>query len=165
WDTVIRRATVTVDDGSGPQQVTLSTVFDNGAWLHFPISVPAGGQVTVTVNKLGRNAVMSGVFLGGASGPSPTPPGAPTLNTATPGNGQVSLSWSAPSSNGGSAITGYTATASPSGATCTTSGVTTCAVTGLSNGTLYSFSVTATNAAGTGGASNALSATPRTVPG
>ena len=36
-----------------------------------------------------------------------TAPGAPTLNSATAGNGSVSLAWSAPASNGGSAITGY----------------------------------------------------------
>ena len=34
-------------------------------------------------------------------------PGAPTLNSATAGNGSVALAWSAPASDGGSAITGY----------------------------------------------------------
>ncbi len=166
WDATNRQETVTVNDGSGPQQVTLSSSFHDGAWLHFPISVQAGGQVTLTVDRLaGANAVLSGLFLGGGQQQQPTAPGAPTLNTATPGNGQISLTWSAPASNGGSAITGYTATASPGGATCSTGGATTCAVGGLTNGTSYSFTVTATNAAGTGPASNALSATPRTVPG
>jgi hypothetical protein len=130
------------------------------------VSVQAGGQITITADKIaGGNAVVSGLFLGGASSPAPTAPGAPILNAATPGNAQVALSWSAPSSNGGSAITGYTATASPGDATCTTNGATTCTVTGLANGASYSFTVTATNAVGTGAASNPLTATPRTVPG
>ena len=83
----------------------------------------------------------------------------PSLTSATAGNGQVSLAWSAPASNGGSTITGYTATASPGGATCSSAG-TSCTVLGLTNGTGYSFTVTATNAVGTGAPSNALSATP-----
>ena len=52
--------------------------------------------------------------------PPPTVPGAPTGLVATPGNAQVALAWTAPASTGGSPITGYTATASPGGATCTT---------------------------------------------
>ena len=42
-------------------------------------------------------------------------PDAPTGATATAGNGQASVSWTAPADNGGSAITGYTVTSSPGG--------------------------------------------------
>ena len=90
-------------------------------------------------------------------------PGAPTGLTATAGNGQVALAWTAPASTGGSAITGYTATGSPGG-TCT-SATLGCTVTGLTNGTSYTFTVTATNGVGTGPASSPASATPATVPG
>ena len=42
-----------------------------------------------------------------------TVPGAPTGVSATPGNGQATVHYTAPASNGGSAITLYTATSSP----------------------------------------------------
>ena len=86
-------------------------------------------------------------------------PGQPSGLTATPGMGQVSLSWKAPVTTGTSAITSYTVTASPGGATCT-SASTSCTVTGLTGGSTYSFSVTATNAQGTGPASDPASAAP-----
>jgi hypothetical protein len=53
------------------------------------------------------------------------------------------------------AVTGYTVTASPGGETCTTSGATSCVVSGLANGTAYTFSVVATNAIGDSSASAA----------
>jgi len=93
---------------------------------------------------------------------SSTVPGAPTIGTATGGNAQASVTFSAPASDGGSAITGYTVTSDPGSFTGTgaSSPVT---VTGLSNGTAYTFTVTATNANGTGSASAASnSVTPWT---
>jgi hypothetical protein len=80
-------------------------------------------------------------------------PGAPTAVTAVPGNNQATVSWNAPASNGGSAITGYTVTASPGGVTATTAGATSAAVITLTNGTTYTFTVTATNSVSTGPAS------------
>ena len=115
------------------------------------------------------------VGTGAWSAPSPTAipatvPGAPTNLVGVAGNSQVSLTWSAPSSDGGAPITLYTVSAFnggiATGNTCTTSGGLSCTITGLTNGTAYTFSVTATNAAGTSAAS-ALSApvTPATIPG
>jgi hypothetical protein len=69
---------------------------------------------------------------------------------ATPANKQVTVTWSAPSSNGGAAITGYQVKASPGGRTCSTTGTRTCTVTQLTPGTKYTFVVRAKNAAGWG---------------
>ena len=91
-------------------------------------------------------------------------PGAPTLSTATAGDTTVALTWTAPSVTGGT-ITGYLVEKSANGtsgwSTVTTTGaVLTYTVTGLTNGTIQYFRVSAINATGTGAASNVLSATP-----
>jgi len=95
-----------------------------------------------------------------------TVPGAPTIGTAIAGNAQASVAFTAPASDGGSAITGYTAT--PGGLTGTGS-ASPITITGLTNGTAYTFTVTATNANGTGPASSAsnsvTTSAPSTVPG
>src|SRR5437868_1887741 len=83
------------------------------------------------------------------------PPGAPTITTVTVGAAQVTLGFSAPSSTGGSAITGYTVTAYP-GATTVTGPASPLTLTGLSSGTGYTLTLTATNAAGIGAPSTAF---------
>ena len=82
-----------------------------------------------------------------------TVPDPPTGIEAKRGDGFVKVAWVAPVDNGGSSISSYTVTANPSGLTCTTS-TTSCAVSGLNNGTQYAFTVTASNLAGTGEESN-----------
>jgi hypothetical protein len=75
-----------------------------------------------------------------------TVPQAPTIGTATRGNASATVGYTA-NATGGSTITGFTATASPGGATGTGSSPIT--VSGLTNNTAYTFTVTATNANGT----------------
>lgn len=85
-------------------------------------------------------------------------PGAPTIGTATAtSSSTATVVYTAPASNGGSVITSYTATSSPSGITGTLSqaGSGTITVSGLNPVTSYTFTVTATNAIGTSAASAA----------
>lgn len=90
------------------------------------------------------------------SGNWPALPGAPTSVSVTAGNAQVSLTWTAPATNGGYAITDYTVQySSNSGSSWTTfsraaSSATSATVTGLTNGTAYTFRVAAVTAIGAG---------------
>lgn len=76
-----------------------------------------------------------------------TVPALPTGVSAAAGTAQAAVSFTVPTSNGGGPITGYTVTSSPGfiAATGQTSPIT---VKGLSDGVAYTFTVTATNAAG-----------------
>jgi hypothetical protein len=66
WDSSSRRETITVNG----QTADLSSSFNAGAWVSFPISVSAGGTVTITVDRTaGANAVLSGIFLGEGGAP------------------------------------------------------------------------------------------------
>ena len=77
-----------------------------------------------------------------------TKPDAPINAVATPGNANATVAFTAPANKGTSPITLYTVTSSPDSinGTCTT---TNCTVTGLTSGTAYTFTVTATNSVGT----------------
>jgi hypothetical protein len=89
--------------------------------------------------------------------PEAREPTSPLNVTGVARNGAVVVSWSAPANDGGSAITEYVVTSSPGSASCTTSGQLTCAITGLTNNTNYTFTVVATNALGTSSPSTASS--------
>jgi uncharacterized protein (TIGR02145 family) len=117
--------------------LTANTTYYVKAYATNSVGVAYGSELTFTTS-----AVTS------------TVPGAPTIVTATAGNAQAVVTFTAPVSNGGSAITGYTVTSSPGNiiGSGSTSPIT---VTGLTNGTAYTFTVTATNAIGTSLASSA----------
>ncbi len=123
--------------------------------------------VTATVDGAQTSAVVRGLTNGTtyvvtvvASNPygdspdasaSVTPAGVPgrvVRPTAVRGDRRVTLAWTAPAANG-APVTGYTVTASPGGArTTVAAGSTSALVTGLTNGTAYTFTVVATNAVG-----------------
>jgi len=147
------------DTSDGTTTTCTVTGLDNGAAYTF--------KVTAT-NELG-----AGTASGASSDVTPvTTPGTPTSLAGTAADASVALTWTAPTDTGGSAITDYTVeSSSDSGTTWTTfaDGTSTTAsatVTGLTNGTAYTFRVTAVNAQGSGTATSASSAvTPVTTPG
>ena len=97
----------------------------------------------------------------GGDGPRTSAPGAPRNLTAVGGNGEVVLTWDAPASDGGAAITDYEYRINRSGPWIPIGSTdTTHTVTGLDNGTAYVFEVRAVNAAGRSASTNRAEATP-----
>ena len=75
WDDTIQRQTVTVSDGASTTSVSLASNFHDGAWMHVPINVAAGGVVNITADRVaGNHALLSGLFLGGAGTPPSSGP-------------------------------------------------------------------------------------------
>jgi len=149
------------------------------------ISNPGGKLTTVTGSI--RSAIVTGLINGtpytftvvatnivGNSLPSnasnfvipKTIPNVPIIKSVIAGNTQVTISWNPPTNNGGSIITGYTVTSNPGGKIISVSGsITTLKVTGLINGTTYTFKIFATNVIGNSLVSRpSNSVIPKTIP-
>jgi YD repeat-containing protein len=119
--------------------------FTAGQTLANLVVVPVGADGKVDFYNLGGTVQIIADLFGYYA----APPAPPTAVTATAGNGQAIVSWTAPSDTGGLPLTSYTVTAAPGGQTATASGSATAAtVTGLANGTPCTFTVTAANAVG-----------------
>ena len=154
------------NDGGSP--ITGYTVTCN------PGTITAEGDFSpITVTGLGNDVTydcfVTATNAVGTSAPSATVsvtptaadtvPDAPTIGSATPGNGEATIAFTAPADNGGSDIVFYTVTCNPGGFTANgpSSPIT---VTHLENGVTYDCSVTATNSVGASDPSATVSVTP-----
>jgi hypothetical protein len=172
-DSAVAVTWVPPDTGTASLTGYVLTTTSGGTTVATADEPPAATQATVTGLADGTDytftvAAVNGNGTSPASPPSvpvaprpPTAPMAPANLIVAPQNGQIQVGWVAPS-DGGSAITGYTVSVSPAGVApvTTAAGTTVVTVTGLANGTAYTVSVTATNAAGTSPAAQAGPATP-----
>jgi hypothetical protein len=147
------------NDPNDPGPATIDTQMDGLTTVLTcvsPVSSTATNTMKLAIGDVSDSAYDSNVFIE-ASSLTTEPldvPGAPTDVTADPGDASAAVNWTAPDSDGGSAIDGYTVTCTATANgddthTATVDGTTTSAeVGGLTNGVEYTCSVTAHNAIG-----------------
>jgi hypothetical protein len=127
-------------------------------------SPAAGAQITVNgVGGWGVVGTCAPPACADPNPPAPIPPSAPGSVTATAGDASASVTWTAPTAPGSYPVSTYQVTSSPGGQTCLTSALT-CTVTGLTNGTTYTFTVKALSGAGWGESSTPSNAVTPTAP-
>ncbi len=125
----------------------------------FPVSAGMHRISVVAVNVgLGANVTLGTVV---ATPAGATIPAAPTAVSARAGTGAATVSWRAPKSIGGTALTGYVITSSPKTTTTTVAPTaTSTAVKGLSTSQSYRFTVRAVNLVGTSAAAVSAAVRP-----
>ncbi|AOG24477.1 choice-of-anchor U domain-containing protein [Acidovorax sp. RAC01] len=120
------------------------------------------GVCTIHANQSGNTAWNAAPQVSQTFTVAAVVPSAPTIGTATAGDTQAAIAFTAPASNGGSSITAYTVTASPPDVAPVNGASSPIVITGLTNGQAYTFTVTASNSAGESPSSLASnSVTPR----
>lgn len=156
----IYNGTITITpSGGGLSTPIVLTFTDSVTPQTFTITPTTVGTVTLTPSNSGSLTNPTALTYSATA----IAPGAPTSVSAVGGNAQATVSFTAPASNGGATITSYTVTSSPSNITASGS-ASPITVTGLTNGTPYTFTVTATNTAGTGSASASSNSVTPAVP-
>lgn len=124
------------------------------------------GSCTVNANQSGNASYLPASQVSQTFMVNAAAPGVPTIGNVTAADGQATVTFTAPASDGGTPITGYTVTATPvpvpgAPGVITQQGMTSpIVVAGLSNGFTYDFTVVASNGT-TGAASASTQATPR----
>ena len=166
--------TVTATVGATTTNPAVSEVSIYGIWVTLTLDAAPAAGATVTLayappasNPVQDEAGNDAPAFSGQSvrlGAPVTPSGAPQNLSWVPGDEQVTLSWDAPSSDGGAAITRYEYAIDASGTWIDAGLDLQETVTGLTNGQPYTFAVRAVNAAGDGPATT-VTATPVTTPG
>lgn len=130
------------------------------------VTMVAAGTCPITANQAGNTNYNAAIEVVRNVVINATVPGAPTGVGASAGDTSAQVSFAAPANTGGTTITGYTVTCVPSagGNRTATGAASPLTVTGMTNSTQYSCSVTATNSVGTGAASSSVNVTPMDTP-
>jgi uncharacterized protein with beta-barrel porin domain len=112
------------------------------------VTFPSAGTCTINADQGGGPAFLAASTVQRSFQVNALVPDAPAITAVTAGDGQAQVTFTAPASNGGAGIIDYTATASPGGAVAVSTSAGSITVTHLTNGTPYTFTVTARNTAG-----------------